>query len=114
MKKKQLKLMLILVIAVMALAGCSPAPAEVPAEEPAEELVLTLEELAEYDGTDGKPAYVAVDGVIYDMTDSPAWKEGGHNGFQAGQDLTDAIKNESPHGVAKLDNVPAVGRLADE
>lgn len=113
MKKTYLKMILILAIAIMVLAGCAPAPAEQPAEEPAEELVLTLEELAEYDGKDGRRAYVAVDGIIYDMTDSPAWKEGGHNGFQAGLDLTDAIKNDSPHGVGKLDNVPAVGKLAD-
>lgn len=113
MKRKYFNLLLILAIAIMVLAGCAPAPAEEPAEKPSEELVLTLEELAEYDGKDGRRAYVAVDGIIYDMTDSPAWKEGGHNGFQAGQDLTDAIKNDSPHGVGKLENVPAVGKLAD-
>lgn len=111
MKRKYFNLLLILTITVMVLAAC--APSEEPAGEPAEELVLTLEELAEYDGKDGRRAYVAVDGIIYDMTDSSAWKEGGHNGFQAGQDLTDAIKNDSPHGVGKLENVPAVGKLAD-
>ncbi len=74
-------------------------------------LELTLEELAKYNGQDGNPAYIAVDGVIYDVTDSPAWTNGGHNGFEAGQDLTDAIKNQSPHGVSMLEGLPVVGKL---
>jgi predicted heme/steroid binding protein len=78
-----------------------------------EDIVLTIEELAQYDGKDGRKAYVAVDGIIYDMTDSSAWRLGMHNGFQAGKDLTEAIKNVSPHGVSKLSNVPRVGRLAE-
>ena len=59
-------------------------------------------------------AYVAVDGIIYDMTDSAAWKNGDHNGFEAGKDLTDAIKNQSPHGVGNLARVPVVGKLKTE
>lgn len=76
-------------------------------------LVLTPEELAQYDGKNGNPAYIAVDGVIYDVTNVPQWKDGEHNGFSAGNDLTDAIKNVSPHGVSKLKSVPVVGKLAD-
>ena len=76
-------------------------------------LTLTLEQLKEFDGKDGRRAYVAVDGVVYDMTDSLPWKDGKHNGFEAGNDLTDAIKNVSPHGVMKLDKVPKVGTLID-
>ncbi|HML48403.1 MAG TPA: cytochrome b5 domain-containing protein [Clostridia bacterium] len=74
---------------------------------------LTLEELAAYNGKDGKPAYVAVDGIIYDMTNSAFWKNGEHNGFSAGQDLTDVIKKQSPHGVANLSRVPAVGKIKE-
>ncbi len=77
------------------------------------EIELTLEELSQYDGKDGNPAYVAVDGVIYDVTDSAAWKEGGHNGFEAGKDLTEEIKNVSPHGVSMLERVPAIGRIVE-
>ena len=32
---------------------------------------LTLEELAAYDGLEGRDAYIAVDGKIYDVTDDP-------------------------------------------
>ena len=76
-------------------------------------LELTLAELAKYNGKDGQPAYVAVDGVIYDVSAYPKWKNGNHNGYSAGNDLTDIIKNKSPHGVAKLKGVPVVGKLID-
>lgn len=76
-------------------------------------LELTLAELAKYNGKDGNPAYVAVDGIIYDVSASPAWKNGGHNGFEAGKDLTNEIKTISPHGVVKLDNVPEIGRIVE-
>lgn len=78
-----------------------------------EDLVLTLEELSEYDGKDGNPAYVAVDGIIYDFSDSNLWTEGEHNGFEAGQDLTEELREVSPHGESVLDRVPAVGTLRD-
>jgi predicted heme/steroid binding protein/predicted small secreted protein len=94
-------------------ASPSQETASSAAAEDSGELVLTLEELAAYNGKDGMPAYVAVDGVIYDVTDVPEWSGGDHNGFSAGNDLTEQIKTVSPHGVAKLTGVPVVGRLAD-
>ena len=133
--KKKLLLITLLAVAALALAACTPqtpdatatpvpqteqpsqAPAS-PAPEASPEaaapeggLELTLEELAKFNGKDGARAYVAVDGIIYDMTDSAAWKNGDHNGFEAGKDLTDAIKNQSPHGTGKLSGVPEVGKL---
>ncbi len=76
-------------------------------------LELTLDELKQYDGKNGNPAYVAVDGVIYDFSELSAWKDGEHNGYSAGNDLTDIIKNKSPHGVSKLNGVTIVGTLVD-
>ncbi|NLC32502.1 MAG: cytochrome B5 [Clostridiales bacterium] len=72
---------------------------------------LTLEELAKFDGKDGRPAYVAVHDKIYDMSDSDSWYDGEHYGYEAGNDLTDIIENESPHGVSELENVPEIGRI---
>ena len=67
-------------------------------------------ELAKFNGQNGNPAYVAVNGTVYDVTNVPEWKNGSHFGrFQAGADLSDAIKL-SPHGVGKLDGVPVVGK----
>lgn len=77
------------------------------------DLELTLDELAEYDGQDGRDAYVAVDGVIYDFTPLGGWDGGEHNGYEAGQDLTDEIDDESPHGRDVLDRAEVVGRLVD-
>lgn len=74
-------------------------------------LALTLEQLAAFDGTNGKPAYIAVDGVIYDVTNNAFWKNGKHNGYTAGKDLTTEIKEKSPHGLKNLERVPQVGRI---
>lgn len=73
--------------------------------------VFTLEELSEYDGQDGNPAYVAVDGVVYDVSDIEAWEGGEHfSGVVAGVDNTEKI-SESPHGDSVLENLPIVGTL---
>lgn len=107
-------LLLILSFILLVFTGCSEEKAaeeEKPQEESA--LELTLEELKEFNGQDGKDAYIAVDGIIYDITDSPLWKNGEHNNFSAGNDLTEEIKNVSPHGVANLERVPEVGRIVE-
>ncbi|MDW7670781.1 MAG: cytochrome b5 domain-containing protein [Bacillota bacterium] len=75
--------------------------------------VFTVDELAEYDGKDGRSAYVAVDGLVYDFTELGRWSGGTHNGFDAGQDLTEALQNVSPHGERVLSRAPVVGHLAE-
>jgi predicted heme/steroid binding protein len=74
-------------------------------------VVLTKEELAKYNGQGGQPAYIAVDSVIYDVTNVPQWNGGQHKGFEAGQDLTAAIKTKAPHGISVLAGVPVAGSL---
>jgi len=74
-------------------------------------LELTLEQLKQYNGTKGNPIYIAVDGVIYDVTNVRQWKSGSHEGYSGGKDLTDAIMGKSPHGTSVLDGVPVVGKL---
>lgn len=125
MKFKGMLVAAMLLTAALALAGCvsaapaptptaapeataTPDPAAAPGEAPA--LELTAEELAAYDGTDGRKAYVAVNGTIYEVTDVSAWAGGQHNGNVAGKDLTDAIKN-SPHGEKVLEKLTVVGKL---
>lgn len=88
---------------------------EIQSNQPeTEELrVFTLEELSKYDGIDGNDAYVAVNGFVYDVTNSRQWPNGLHRGqHQAGQDLSDAI-NASPHGMSALNNVPRIGELVE-
>ncbi len=79
----------------------------------AEESVFTLDELADYDGQDGRRAYIAVDGVVYDVTDVPQWKDAEHFGFTAGTDTSDALRNNAPHGASLLNNAVVVGSLAE-
>ncbi len=77
------------------------------------EKVFTIEELAEFNGKDGKSAYVAVDGVVYDLTKVGAWKKGVHHGIKAGTDASKKITS-SPHGKQVLKKVPVVGKLAQK
>lgn len=58
---------------------------------------FTLEELGEFDGKNGRKAYVGYKGKVYDVTGSFHWKEGTHwVVHQAGRDLTNEMK-EAPH-----------------
>ncbi|MFB0971998.1 MAG: cytochrome b5 domain-containing protein [Neofamilia sp.] len=77
------------------------------------DLVLSSVELAEYNGKDGKPAYIAIDGIIYDVTDSNLWNEGEHNGFEAGKDLTTELMEKSPHKDSVIERLSPVGTLED-
>ena len=71
---------------------------------------FTAEELATYNGQNGQPAYVAYDGKVYDMSDSPMWEDGDHEGMHyAGADLT-AEHDDAPHDVVVTD-FPLVGTL---
>lgn len=75
---------------------------------------MTIEELKKYDGKEGRPAYVACNGKIYDVTKSDFWSGGSHMGrFAAGEDLTSSI-GLSPHGEANLFRYPVVGELTAE
>lgn len=75
------------------------------------ELSLTLDELAKFNGKDGKPAYVAVDGIIYDVSALGEWSSGKHfGGIEAGKDLSIAILS-SPHGKSILSRAVKVGTL---
>jgi predicted heme/steroid binding protein len=80
------------------------------------ETTFTLDELAQFDGKDGSSAYVAVDGVVYDVTGSRMWPDGTHArcdfGATAGQDLSEVIKKAPANMRQLLSRMPVVGRLA--
>ncbi len=94
-------------------ASPTPGPSAAPESTAQASITLTLEELKAYNGQNGMPAYIAVDGKIYDVTNNPMWRNGFHNGFSAGNDLTEQIKTISPHGLKMLDRVPMVGEIKE-
>jgi predicted heme/steroid binding protein len=72
---------------------------------------FTLEELKNYDGKDGRPAYIAYKGKVYDVTDDFLWAGGDHQGeHAAGRDLTEEMAL-APHGDDVVERVKLVGVL---
>jgi predicted heme/steroid binding protein len=75
---------------------------------------LTVDELAGYDGQEGRPAYVGFEGKIYDVTNSRLWNRGAHvKRHKAGYDLTSMIA-QAPHGSDKMVAMPVVGSILSE
>lgn len=72
---------------------------------------LDLDELAQFDGKDHKPTFIAHGGKIYDVSGSKLWKGGSHmRRHRAGTDLTVDIQ-AAPHGTEVLERYPQVGAL---
>lgn len=104
-----------------------PKPSELVPKSPTQVNEITIsnrpftkEILSYYNGQNGRPAYVAVDGIVYDVSESPLWQNGVHRpailaGFvevKAGRDLTNWLKF-SPHGKKNLQRFPIVGYLTE-
>jgi len=71
--------------------------------------VFTPEDLSYYDGSNGRPAYVVVDGIVYDVSKSKYWKGGTHDNMHwAGKDLTAELLS-APHGREVLRHMPRMG-----
>ncbi|HNB52088.1 MAG TPA: cytochrome b5 domain-containing protein [Anaerolineales bacterium] len=61
------------------------------------ERTFTLAQLKLFYHGDGVPAYIAYDGIVYDVTDCPKWRTGMHEQLHwPGQDLTSELP-EAPH-----------------
>jgi len=72
---------------------------------------FTIEELKEYNGKNGKPAYIAYKGKVYDVTDDYLWTDGEHQSeHSAGTDLTEEMSH-APHMEDVLERVKFVGTL---
>ncbi|HBR10156.1 cytochrome B5 [Candidatus Bipolaricaulota bacterium] len=70
---------------------------------------FTKQELAQYDGRNGAPAFIAYKGKVYDLSSSFLWQKGNHQVLhQAGIDLTAAL-NTAPHGADLLAKFPVIG-----
>jgi predicted heme/steroid binding protein len=70
---------------------------------------FTIKELEEFDGKNGKPAYIAYHGKVYDISESSFWSSGEHMGMHnAGKDLTEELEL-APHGEEIFERVKLVG-----
>lgn len=80
--------------------------------------VFTLQELATYNGQNGQPAYIAVDGVVYDVTGQPDWPMGNHQpcgtDAMAGHDLTQVLNGAPPVMRTYVQRLPVVGTLSKQ
>jgi predicted heme/steroid binding protein/uncharacterized membrane protein len=75
---------------------------------------FTLKMLAENNGEDGKPIYIAHKGKVYDVSESRLWRYGTHmKRHKAGNDLTADIQ-AAPHETEVLERYPQIGVLKDE
>lgn len=73
---------------------------------------FTLNELAQFDGIMGSPAYVAIKGIVYDVSNNPRWRKAMDLGLAAGEDLTPQLRGYS--GIEeKLSDLPKVGILIE-
>lgn len=79
-----------------------------------EEKQFTVEKLKEFNGKEGRPAYVAYKGRVYDVSNSSLWKDGIHLGsHSAGEDLTKNME-KAPHEEEVLVKLHIIGELSQE
>jgi predicted heme/steroid binding protein/uncharacterized membrane protein len=75
---------------------------------------FSIEELAHYNGENGKPVYISHDGKVYDVSGSKMWKTGTHLKLHcSGQDLTTDIQ-AAPHAPDVLERFAQIGVLKKE
>jgi predicted heme/steroid binding protein len=127
-KKTGMMLLIVFILLSFLVIGCGgsedllPLQEEEGSEQPGEaveeqeagqEQLFTMEEIADFDGQEGRPAYIVVDGIVYDVTNVSQWSSGTHFGFNAGTDVSEALADVAPHGANLLNQAEIVGRIAE-
>ena len=74
--------------------------------------VFSRNQLALRNGQDKPEIWVALHGIIYDVTPSRLWKNGKHYEHWAGQDLTLELK-DAPHTDKVFDKFKVIGKLKE-
>ena len=113
LKKNSIGSLLIGVLLVAALVGDPTkldAPLSATQQQQADARTVSMTELEANDGLEGRPAWIAVNGIVFDVSQSPGWDDGEHRGVKAGTDGTDLFVG-SPHTYEFMARTPIVGRL---
>lgn len=71
---------------------------------------ITKNQLALYNGQDKPEIYVAINGLVYDVSSSRLWRNGRHYEHWAGQDLTAELP-DAPHNANVFDKFEPVAFL---
>ena len=75
---------------------------------------FTKKELAQYNGKDGAPAFIAYEDKVYDVSRSFLWQDGRHQVLHvAGVDLTAGL-DQAPHGADLLERYPVIGTFDED
>lgn len=75
--------------------------------------LITLQDLRRNNGERGSRKWIAHNGIVYDVTDCPRWREAMHEALHfPGQDLTSEL-SDAPHGevVFRSPCLIAIGHL---
>ena len=78
-------------------------------------MIFTMEDIEQnYNGENGKPAYVVVDNVVFDVSNIESWAGGTHHGLYSGNDLTEEFNTCHKGVIEILKNVaPIVGYIVE-
>ena len=74
-----------------------------------EEKTFTKETLKKFNGKDGNNSYIAVNGIVYDVSNIKEWQSGNHKNTTTGIDLTKNFIN-SDHMNDTLSKLEIVGK----
>ena len=74
--------------------------------------IFTDETIKEYNGKNGNPAYVAINGVVYDISDKKLLRGSLRRDLRPGVDATRFAKRD-PRTLAQIKDLPVVGIYND-
>ena len=78
-------------------------------------MIFTMEDIEQnYNGENGKPAYVVVDKGVFDVSNIESWAGGTHHGLYSGKDLSKEFNSCHKGAIKMLENVaPIVGYIVE-
>ncbi len=72
---------------------------------------FTEKELSAFNGSEGIPAYIAVNGDVFDVSHVSVWDSGSYKGYGAGQDMSMYLP--ALDGEVIVSGAPVVGKLVN-